>query len=146
MTKIKENLILFFAIVLFLCLTIPFITTLPYMDGNIDFIQTVDFYKGGINQYFSNWNTVHPPLKLLLIFPFFSLLGVSPLSYSLIGILIGILGIVSIYFLTKKLFGKNSANLSAILFSLSPLFIANSIFSMRDSIMTVLILLSLLFL
>lgn len=145
MNKLKENLSLIFALILFLLLTLPFITTLPYMDGNIDFVQTLDFYTGGINQYFSNWNTVHPPLKLFLISPFYLLFGVSAASYSVIGIIIGILGVISIYYLTKNLFGRNSANLAAIFFSLSPLFIANSIFSMRDSLLTVFMLISLLF-
>ena len=102
MKTIKENKVLFFAIFLFLILTTPFVNTIPYLDGNIDFVQTVDFYNGGINQYFSNWNTVHPPLKLVLVFPFYVLFGISQFIYSSMGISIGVLGIISIYFFTKE--------------------------------------------
>lgn len=137
--KFKENIFLIVAILLFISLTLPFINTLPYMDGDIDFIQTLDFYSGGINQYFNNWNTVHPPLKLIATFPFYYFMGISPLSYSILGIVFGILGIISIYLLSKDLFGKSSANLSAIFLSLYPLFISNSIFSMRDTMITTLI-------
>ena len=73
MNKLKENIFPAIAIFLFLILTLPFINTLPYMDGNIDFIQTLDFYTGGLNQYFFNWGTIHPPLKLVLITPFYFL-------------------------------------------------------------------------
>lgn len=142
---INKNIFLFVGIVLFLILTIPFLNILPYLDGNIDFIQTTEFYSGGINKYFTNWNSVHPPLKLVLIFPFYLLLGISPISYSLAGILIGILGIISIFLLTKNLFGGKTANLASIFFSVYPLFIANSIFAMRDLILAVFILTALLF-
>ena len=145
MKIIKKDTFLIISIILFLSLTLKFITTLPYMDGNIDFIQTLDFYKGGLSQYFSNWNTVHPPLKLILTMPLYLFFGISPISYSALGIIFGIIGIVSIYFLTKDLFGKLSGNLAAIFFSIYPLFISNSIFSMRDAILTSLILASLLF-
>ncbi len=145
MDKIKNHIFLIIAVALFLSLTIPFINTLPYMDGNIDFVQTLDFNQGGLNQYFSNWNTVHPPLKLLLTAPFYFIFGISPISYSVLGIIFGLIGIISIYFLTKDLFGKLSANLAALFFSIYPLFISNSIFSMRDAILTSLIITSLLF-
>ncbi len=143
--QIREHVFVLISIVFFLILTIPFINTLPYMDGNIDFVQTLDFYQGGMSQYFSNWNTVHPPLKLLLTTPLYLIFGVSPISYSALGIIFGIIGITSIYFLTKELFGKFSGNLAALFFSIYPLFIANSIFSMRDAIVTSLIICSLLF-
>ena len=145
MTKLKENLILILAIFLFILLTVPFIATLPYMDGNIDFVQTNDFYSGGINQYFSNWNTVHPPVKLLIALPFYFLFGISSVSYSFPGILIGIAGIVGIYLLTKDLFDQKTANLTTVFFSIYPLFIANSIFVMRDYLLTIFLLISLLF-
>ena len=143
--QIKEHIFVLTSIILFLILTIPFVNVLPYMDGNIDFVQTLDFYQGGLSQYFSNWNTVHPPLKLLLTTPFYLIFGISPLSYSVLGIIFGIIRIISIYLLTKDLFGKFSGNLTVLFFSIYPLFIANSIFSMRDAILTSLIICSLLF-
>ena len=63
----------------------------------------------------------------------------------MLGIIFGIIGIISIYLLTKDLFGKFSGNLAVLFFSIYPLFIANSIFSMRDAILTSLIICSLLF-
>lgn len=145
MKKAKEHIFLILACASFLLLTIPYVNILPYMDGNIDFVQTIDFNQGGLSQYFSNWNTVHPPLKLLLTTPFYFIFGISPISYSILGIISGILGIISIYFLTKDLFGKNAGNLAALFFSIYPLFISNSIFSMRDAILTSLIINALFF-
>lgn len=129
---------------IFLILTLPFLTVLPYLDGNIDFIQTADFLQGGLNQYFSNWNSVHPPLKLLLDFFFYKSLGVSSLTYSLPGILLGVIGIFGIFFLSKELFDKKTANLSVLIFSAYPLIISNSIFFMRDYALTIFMVLSLL--
>lgn len=145
MKIIKIHFFLFVALALFLGLTFKFINTLPYMDGNIDFVQTLDFNKGGLGQYFSNWNTVHPPLKLIFTNPIYQIFGISPASYSILGIIFGIMGITSIYFLTRDLFGKYTGNLAVMFFSIYPLFIANSIFSMRDAILSSLILCSILF-
>ncbi len=145
MKKIKNHFFLLLALALFLGLTLKFINILPYMDGNIDFVQTLDFNEGGLGQYFSNWNTVHPPLKLILTKPIYQIFGTSPASYSILGIIFGVIGITSIYFLTRDLFGKYAGNLAVMFFSIYPLFIANSIFSMRDAILTSLILCSILF-
>lgn len=145
MNTLKKNIFLIISIFLFLCLTLPFLNILPYMDGNIDFIQTLDFYNGGISQYFLNWNTVHPPFKLFITLPLYLIFGVSAITYSIPGIVIGILGIISIYLLTKDIFGKSTANLAAMFFSIYPLFISNSVFMMRDAVLTVFILKSILF-
>lgn len=142
---IKNNFYCALAIFIFLGLTLPFINTIPYLDGNIEFVQAFNFFHGGLNEYFKNWNTVHPPFKLFLAFPFYSYLGVKQLSYSLPGIILGVLGIISIYRLTKRMFGKKVASSSAILFSAYPMVIATSIFMMRDFILTTVILISILF-
>lgn len=141
----KFNFKLLIPLSMFLILTIPFLNVLPYMDGNIDFVQVFDFYKGGFNQYFNNWNTVHPPFKLLLIYPVFSIFGPSQYIYNIIGIIFGVIGIASIYLLTKKITNERTAFLAAIFLSIYPLFIANSIFVMRDLMLTSLIILSLYF-
>ncbi len=143
--KLNLNLKLLLPILVFLCLTMPFIKILPYMDGNIDFIQVLDFYSGGWKQYFANWNTVHPPLKLFIITPLFLIFGPSPLSYNLFGILFGSIGITSIFLLTKKIANEKAAFLTALFLSIYPLFISNSIFIMRDFMITSLILTSLYF-
>jgi 4-amino-4-deoxy-L-arabinose transferase-like glycosyltransferase len=141
----KRNSFLAIPVIIFLLLTLPFLNVLPYMDGNIDFVQTINFQNGGITEYFSSWNTVHPPLKLLISYFFYSLLGISAISYSLPGILIGVVGIAAIYFLTKTISTSKAAMITALVFSLHPLFISNSIFYMRDQLLTVLLITSLLF-
>lgn len=145
MKTIKENKVLFFAIFLFLILTTPFVNTIPFLDGNIDFIKTTDFYGGGLEQYFANWNTVHPPFKLFLIYPFYFLFGISVISYSTIGIIIGILGIITFFLLTSALFEKKVSSLATLLFSVSPLMVSNSIFMTIDYLLTNLIIISIYF-
>lgn len=128
------------SLILFSLLFIPFIKTLPYMDGNIDFVQSYDFYTGGLSRYFLNWGSVHPPFKLWLTNIFYTAFGIHPASYNLLGLLFGIIGIVSIYGLAKRLCNISAARISAFLLATSGIFLACSLFSMRDFILTSLLL------
>ncbi len=138
-----SNAPLILAILIFLFLYLPFFGLIPYRDGNIDFIQSYNFYQGGFNEYFENWSTVHPPFKIALQKLLFSVFGLNTSSYSLLGLGFGLTGIISLYLLNKALFNKEVAGLSAVLLSSSPLFLATGIFGLSDYLVTSLILLSL---
>lgn len=136
---------LLFALLLFSALILPFIASIPYLDGNIDFVQVNDFYTGGFSQYFENWRSVHPPFKLILVSVFLKLGELNSFSYTLVGLIFGIFGIITIFFLSRELFNRQTARISAILLATSPLFLATGIFCLRDYLLTVLTLVSLYF-
>lgn len=124
---------------------LPFIKSIPYLDGNIDFVQSYHFFTGGFPRYFTNWGSVHPPLKIIFSALFFSLFGVNPVSYNILGFLTGVVAIWAFYRLARRLFNQHSANIAAIILATSPLFLSTSIFSLRDNLMVCFILLSLYF-
>jgi 4-amino-4-deoxy-L-arabinose transferase-like glycosyltransferase len=124
-------------IILFSLLILPFLGIIPYLDGNIEFRIAHNFYSGN---YLTNWATYHPPLKPLMSSVLFFFFGVS--AYTLLGYLLGVAGIISIYFIAKKIFDKQTAVLSAIFLALSGLYVSTSLFSLNDFIMTVFLLIS----
>lgn len=142
----KKNLFIFLPIGLFTLIFILFSNSIPYLDGNIDFVQSYDFFKGGYAQYFNNWKSVHPPFKLLITSIFFHILGINSFSYNIPGIIFGVTGIISIYLFSKKIFSENVGRISSLLLSVSPIFISTSLFQLRDFTVINLLLLSILFL
>src|SRR5438034_3497716 len=130
-------------ITIFSLLFLPFINTIPYLDGNIDFVQTYDFSTGGFHHYFTQWQSVHPPFKLWLADIFYSLLGIHAYSYNIIGFLAVVLGIVAIYYLVEAIAGRLCARVSTMLLAISPLFISASMFYLRDFLLAVFVLSSL---
>jgi len=134
------NIFLLLACGVFAVLFSPFLFAVPYLDGNIDFVQSYDFYTGGFAQYFHHWGSVHPPFKLWMTNSLYALFGMHTFSYNLIGLVFGIVGIISFFGLVKTISNKKTAELSVFLFTLSPMFIACSLFSMRDFILTSLLL------
>lgn len=136
----KEEKYLFVAIFVYICLAAPFLTSIPYLDGNIDFVKSYDYYNGGFTELFNNWRSVHPPLKLILISIFYKLFGVNVYVFNSLGLLLEILGITSMYLFTRKALGKTTANLTTVLISTSPLFISVGFFSLIDFLLTVFIL------
>lgn len=131
------DLWLVFSLVIYVFLNIPFFGNIPYLDGNIDFIKTHDFFSGGFTNLLQNWNSVHPPGKEFITFPFFVLLGVNRYSYTLIGPLFGVIGIVFFYLLTLKTFGKTPARIASFLLAINPLFLSVGIFSLTDFLLVV---------
>lgn len=132
-------------IIIFSILFLPFITSIPYLDGNIDFVKSYDFYEGGIQQYFHNWGSVHPPFKLLLPVFLFRLFGVNIILFNIIGFVFGVLGIIFMYKLCQNIFNEKTALLSSLLLAVSPIFLASGIFSLIDFLISVLIIISLYF-
>lgn len=130
---------------IFLGLSLPAVNSIPYLDGNIDFVQSAQFFTEGISSYLENWRSVHPPFKIAVASLFFTIGGLNQYSYNLLGLSFGIIGIATIFFLSKELFGIQIARLSTLLLATSPLFISVGIFSQTDYLLTILILLSLYF-
>ncbi len=121
----------------FLVLFLPFLGTIPYLDGNIDFVKGYDFFSGGFSKLFQNWASVHPPGKELIALAFFKLFGVNRYSYTLISPLFGVLGIILIYLLTSRIFGKIPGRISTFLLAINPLFLSVGIFSLTDYLLTI---------
>lgn len=142
---LKIDPILALGIIIFSYFYAPIINSIPYLDGNIDFIKSYDFYRGGFTQYFQNWGSVHPPLKLFISYFLFKLFGLNVFSYNIIGLIFGTIGIIYIYKLCKNIFDKKTAMLSSLFLSTSSMFIAAGIFSLIDYLISVFILISVYF-
>lgn len=127
---------------LFSSLFLPFLNSIPFIDGYIDFMQSFDFYTGGFHEYFSRWPSIHPPFKPIVANLFFRVFGVSQYTYTFIGFIFGIVGIISFYKLSYLLAGRVTAILGTILLSTSPLFISVGIFGLTDYVLTTLVILS----
>ncbi len=143
--RIKTDPFLIISILILLIFFFLFLNAFPFLDGNIDFVQSVNFYEKGLTGYFKLWPSVHPPLKILLTGLFYKLFGLTTVSYNLIGLIFAVVGIVSIFGLSKRLFGHKPARLSAVLLAASPLYLSNAIFGLRDYLLTSLVLAGLYF-
>jgi len=116
------------AIVLFIFLLLPYQGLIPTLDGRHDLVNALNLATN---------NSVHPPVKSTLIIIFTTLFG--NYSYTWIGFLLGIIGIVGIYQLTKLLADKRSAIIASFLLSLSGLYVSTSLFSMTDFMISILV-------
>jgi len=130
-------------LIIFSILYLPFINSIPYLDGNIDLIRSYDFFNGGFAHYFLSWGSVHPPSKLFITDILFNTFGINVYSYNIIGLIFGIIGIIYIYKLCESIFDKKTAMFAAIILSTYPLFIATGIFSLTDYLTSILIIVSL---
>lgn len=124
-------------IILFIVFFVPYLYLIPGNDGNLEFSFAHNWYIGA-NRY--QILSLHPPFKLLLFSLFFKIFGYGSIGY--IGLVFGIIGIIALYFVAKKLFDKNVAFLSSILLATSGLFLSVGVFSIHDYLITVLILLA----
>ena len=52
MTKVFKDKFLLVCLTSYLILTLPFVNLIPYLDGNIDFVKTYDFFSGGFTKLF----------------------------------------------------------------------------------------------
>lgn len=127
----------------YLLLLAPFLSTIPYLDGNIDFVQSFDFYIGGMQRYFQQWGSVHPPVKLLMSACMYVLFGIHPWDYNLVGLLIGLAGIYAWYSFCTTVGGSRVGRISSLFFATCPLFLASSIFVLRDQMVMVFVIISL---
>lgn len=130
-------MLLLLPLLLFTTLLVPFLGVVPYLDGDVEFKIAYNFYTGN---YLTNWMPYHPPLKPLLASVLFSFFGVS--AYTFLGLLLGLVGILSIYSIGLTLFDKKTAGLSALFLALSGIYVATALFSLNDFVMTVFFLLA----
>ncbi len=122
------------------------IGSIPYLDGNIDFVKTYDYATGGLDLLLKNWNSVHPPFKEFITTIFFNLFGINATTYTLPGFVFGIIGILGFYQLTKQLAGKPTAKISSMLLATSPLYLSVGIFGLTDFYLAIFVVLSFYFL
>lgn len=115
---------------------------IPYLDGAIDFNKAVDFFRGGFPELFANWASVHPPFKETLLSLIFHFFGINTVSYAIVGLPFLYLGLYSCYVLSMALGGKRMARLSIFLLVTNPLFLATSVFSLTDFLLSCLLLFS----
>ncbi|MBI2028424.1 MAG: glycosyltransferase family 39 protein [Candidatus Levybacteria bacterium] len=140
----RFDIFVFIPLIIFTFLFVPLIDTPVCWDAAAEWGLVNVFYNQGIHDY-SIINITHPPFKPFLASISFSLFGSSTISYNLVGFLVGHIGILGIYFLSKSLFNKNVAVVSSLLLSTSPLFLANGVNNLNDYMLTSLIILALYF-
>jgi 4-amino-4-deoxy-L-arabinose transferase-like glycosyltransferase len=122
---------------IFAVLFFPFLGVIPSADGSLEFLQSKHWLLGGnLIQLMLD----HPPFKLMIVSAAFKLFGYQSICY--IGLFFGMVGIIATYYIAKKLFDEKVAFLSSILMATSGLFISVGLFSIRDFLMTVFILLA----
>ncbi len=140
----RNNISLLISFVIFSLLFLPFINSFPYLDGNIDFVKSYYFFNGGFDLYFSQFSSIHPPLKIVSSAFLLQFFGLSSIGFNLFGYILGVLGIIGMYFLTKKVSSKPSAEISTIIFSMNPLLISTAFFSLIDYVITIILIWTLL--
>lgn len=141
--KAANNIWLVFSLIFYSILILPLIYSIPHLDGNIDFVKSHFYFKGGFPLYFASFGSIHPPLKVLLASTFFKILGETSFSYNLLGYFLGLAAISGFYFLLKIILGKRFAFLGSTLLALNPLFISTSVFSLIDYMLMVFLFVSL---
>ncbi len=141
MKLLFKNIYILIPLSILTILIAPFIMVLPLRDGNIDFVKSYYFFKGGFSLYFSQFNSIHPPLKELLTAFIFRITGVHSLAYNMLGYIAGIIGIISAYYIGKHMIDKTFAIFFSVALSIQPLFISTSIFALTDYLLTCFLLL-----
>lgn len=137
--KTHSDFYLILSLLVFLCLILPFSGVIPYLDGNIDFVKSYDFFSGGFEKLFQNWTSIHPPVKEFVVSLFFAIFSINSYSYTIIGSVFGVLGIVLFYSLISKLSDKKIAGIGIFILATNPLFISVGIFSLTDYILAIFI-------
>lgn len=94
--------------------------SIGYVDTVISQLQTTPLHWFG---YFPWWSKLsfhdHPPLSFLIQHFFFKIFGISLSVARLPHALFGVFSVVALYFLVKRLYGKNCALLASFLLALS---------------------------
>jgi hypothetical protein len=108
-------------------------TNIPFLDANLDFIKGVSFHTGGIESLVTEFSSVHPLGKEIVLAFSFTLFGVSPSSYYLVALPFFLIGVFSIKGLTERIFNDTyTGNVAALLLATSPIFIAVGVQALTD--------------
>jgi len=122
---LKTHFFFFLSLILALALRVYRIDTLTTFgrDQGIDFISvykiiatrkpTLLGIKVSLGEFFQG------PIYLYLLLPLFYLLNFNPLAGAYTALLVSLITLIIIYRLTSQIFGKKSANFSALLFAVS---------------------------
>ncbi len=140
MKTLYKNIYILISLFIFTILIIPFITTLPLRDGNVDFVQSYYFFQGGYDTFFQHFSSAHPPLKVLALSSLYHILGIHSEIIILLGYISGIGGIISAFIIGKNISNLKTGGFFAIFLSVNPLFLSTSIFALTDYLLTNLIL------
>ena len=112
---------LLLAIVIFLSLTLTRLTA-----SSIWFDEAYSAYLTRYNLADLTYYTaidVHPPLYYYLLKGWTALFGDSVVIYRSLSVVLGVVALVLIYFLIKKLFSRKAASLTTFLVAISPMFV-----------------------
>jgi len=131
-------------IFLFVFLLTPYVDLRACWDGGTEYSKITTFYGLGMDGYLRA-GSLHPPFKAFIAYPFFKILGDRIISYHIMGIVVGCLAILSMYFLGKKLWNKQVGLLAATLLATCPLFLANATDNYTDYFVAVFVIVSLVF-
>ncbi|MBI2028522.1 MAG: glycosyltransferase family 39 protein [Candidatus Levybacteria bacterium] len=146
---LSENLVVILPLVMYSFLLFPFLYTSPCWDGSTELSTNTGTFRGGFLQsiydYIKNLTNggLHPPFKFIVSSIYYTIGGENILSYHLMGLTLGYLAILGIYFLCKKLFDKGVGIIASLLFATFPLFVANSLDNYTDFFVTVFLVLAL---
>ncbi|MBP8017148.1 glycosyltransferase family 39 protein [Candidatus Gracilibacteria bacterium] len=109
------------------CFIIYLLLSVYNIDGIglwLDEIMSLDFCDSTFKEMIRDISEdVHAPLYYIFLHFFIKSMGISEFTSRLPGIIFGILTIVGLYFLAKKIINKEYAVLSCFLLSISPFFI-----------------------
>lgn len=128
--------------ILFILLFIPFLRNPLCLDGMGEYLKVTTFYTSGLAAYLHEPG-LHPPFKAFLASIFFKIFGMSYFSITLMGLVVGIIGVIALYFLAKKLFNREVGVIASLLLAVSPVYLSNGTHSFNDFMLTVSIILSL---
>jgi 4-amino-4-deoxy-L-arabinose transferase-like glycosyltransferase len=137
--KLSFDPLLIISIGLYSLFYLPFMSLIPYLDGNIDFVKSYDFFTGGFARLFQEWASVHPPLKEFITFPLFFLFGINRYTYTFPWLFFGILGIISLFSFVKTVSNIKAARMASLLLATSPLYLSVGIFGLTDFLLAVFI-------
>jgi len=119
----KPTLMLFFVVFISILIRILFFHP-TFSDENFYFNVGKNVLEGEMP--YKDFFFAHPPLQIYLIALFFKIFGVSFFVGKLISLISSSLCVILIYFISKEAFKNNSSFISAMIFLISPAFIAFS--------------------
>lgn len=120
-SKLFSIVSIFTAVILFLILTLSRITASSIWFDEAFSAYIIKFNLADITHYTAL--DVHPPLYYYLLKAWSTLFGNSLFSLRLMSVVIGVITLILIYILIKKLFNRPVAGLTVVLVAISPMFI-----------------------
>lgn len=140
-----KRFLVFIPFIIFTVILLPFINLPPCWDAGTEFSKTGTiqgrFHESMI--LYMKQGSLHPPFKFWVSGIFYALGGKSVFTYHWMGIMIGYIGILSMFLLGKSLKNKETGLIAATLLATFPLFVANATDNYTDYFAAVFIILSL---